>query len=309
MTILLKSDFETGWLEQLTAALPDHQVLPYGSDFDPADITYAVMWKPPAGLLAGLPALKVIFSVGAGVDHLASDPQLPRDVPVVRMVDPTLTTGMAEYVTWAVLHLHRNAFGYMRGQQAKSWAPDDLIPPLASARTVGILGLGVLGSACASMLQAIGFNVTGWSRSPKTVAGVKSFSGEDGLAAFLGSADTVVNLLPSTAETRHIINALTLAHCRPGAGFVNAGRGATVDETALVAALDAGQLSGAVLDVFETEPLPQGSPLWNRADVLISPHVASVTSPHSASRVIAGAIRDFEAGKPLSNVVDWDKGY
>lgn len=309
MALLFKSDIErdNDWRAAFARHLPGLEVRLWPEVGDPDDIEYALMWKPERGELARYRNLKVIFSVGAGVDHLASDPELPRHIPLVRMVEPGLTAGMVEYVLLGVLYLHRFLFDYAALARKRAWREIPQVP--AGERRIGIMGLGHLGQAAAEPLVALGFPVAGWSRSPKTLPGVQSFHGADGLGPFLTRSDILVLLLPLTAETEDIVNAKTLALLPMGAGIVSAGRGRQVVEEDLLAALDSGRVGGAVLDVFREEPLPAAHRFWSHPRVLVTPHIASMTNVDTAAAAIAANIRRFEAGQPLTDVVDPARGY
>ncbi|HTT80682.1 MAG TPA: glyoxylate/hydroxypyruvate reductase A, partial [Stellaceae bacterium] len=274
---------------------------------DPAAIDYAIVWRPPPGLLASLPNLRLILSLGAGVDHLFGDRQLPRGVPVVRLVDPYLSAAMSEFVALAVLRLHRHDLDYLAQQRAREWREQP--QKNAAERPVGILGFGTIGQAAGGMLKALGFSVTGWSRSAKTIPGFATCAGAAGLDALLARSEILVCLLPLTPETAGILNARTFAQLPRGAGLVNAGRGGHLVEADLIPPLDAGQLSGAVLDVFRDEPLPPEHPFWRHPRILVTPHVAGITNPLTAAPIMVEAIRRFEAGLPLANVVDPARGY
>lgn len=309
MALLFKSDVDRAgdWEKSLKDLAPEIELRIWPDAGDPAEIDYALMWKPPPGELKTYPNLKIIFSVGAGIDHLASDPELPRHIPLVRMVEPGLTAGMSEYVVMAVLYHHRFMIEYGLQRRDEKWAE---IPQVgAEDRTVGIMGLGVLGCDAAEKLKPFGFTLAGWSRSPKDVPGVTCYHGEAGLKAFLAATDVLVCLLPLTAETANILNAQTFAALPRGAAVINVARGGHQVEDDLLAALDSGQLSGATLDVFREEPLPAGHPLWQHPRVLMTPHAASMTIPKSAAKAVVDNIRRFEAGEPLTDVVDLDKGY
>lgn len=309
MVLLIKSDIERGdeWERAMAACKPDLATASWPYDGDPAAIDYALVWAPDPGVLAGYPNLKVIFSIGAGIDHFASDPELPRRVPVVRMVEPALTAGMTEFVVLSVLHHHRVMTDYALQQREHLWK--ELPQVLAARRRVGILGLGTLGQDAAEKLLPFGFPISGWSRSPKQVPGVTCHHGSDGLQTFLASADILVCLLPLTTETEGILNAETFARMPRGATIINVARGGHLVEADLIPALDSGQLAGATLDVFRSEPLPSDHPFWNHPRIVLTPHAAAVTIPETASRAVIDNIERFEAGQPLLNVVDWDQGY
>ena len=278
---------------------------------DPADIAYACAWHAPHGLLAGLPRLKAVFSLGAGVDHVFADPDLP-DVPVVRIVDADLTMRMTEYVVLHVLMHHRRQRIYDAQQRERIWR--EHAQPPASAVAVGLMGLGVLGRDAASALRRIGFGVASWSRTPKALPGIETFHGDEGFDAFLRRTEILVCLLPATPATRGIIRLDLLRRLKRdgaagGAYLINAGRGALQVDADILAALAEGSLAGATLDVFPTEPLPAGSPLWTHPNVTVTPHNAAVSDP---AALVVGVLRQIErceAGLPLEHVVDRGMGY
>ena len=309
MTLLFYSTVDSAarWRAQLERLTGELDIRVWPEIGDPADIDYALVWRPEPGLLAALPNLKLILSLGAGVDHLLGDPQLPRHLPIVRLVDPHMTAAMSEYVTLQVLRLHRGDLDYRAQQQAKEWR--ELDQKNAADRRVGILGFGELGQDAARKLRALGFDVAGWSRSEKTAAGIACHAGAAGLPRLLACSEILVCLLPLTAETEGILNARTLTLLPRGAALVNAARGAHLVEEDLLAALASGQLSGAVLDVFHEEPLPAGHPFWHHPRIVVTPHVAAFTNPQTAAPIILDNIRRFEAGRPLLNRVDPARGY
>lgn len=300
------------WRARFQALLPEMPIVVLGEAFDRRAVHYVASWKHPPGSLTGLPNLAAIFSLGAGVDFLFADDKLPA-APIARVVDPDLTTRMSEYIVLhCLLHL-RQQRRYDRQQRAGVW-DDDRFQPAARSVRVGIMGLGELGLDAAHKLQVMGFDVAGWSRSPKTIEGLSSFSGEDGMRAFLARTDILVSLLPLTEDTRGIINAELLSELakdgRLGGPFlINAGRGGLQVEADILAALDAGTLKGATLDVFETEPLPPESRLWTHPGVVVTPHNAAMSEPEAVASQIAAQIRRLEAGEPLQHVVDPARGY
>jgi glyoxylate/hydroxypyruvate reductase A len=302
------------WRSRFRKELPGEEVTVLGEPFDRRAIHYVASWKHPHGSLAGLPNLAAIFSLGAGVDHLMADPGLP-DVPVARVVDPDLTGRMSEYVLLRCLAILRQNRRYQEQQRARIWASDAEQPAARHVR-VGILGLGELGCDAAQKLTMVGFQVAGWSRTPKTIGGIESFSGKEGLAPFLARTDILVALLPLTHETRGFVDARLIAGLardgHPSLGgphLINAGRGGSQVETDILAALDSGVLASAVLDVFETEPLPQDSPLWSHPRVTITPHEAAMSAPDTVAAMVARQIRNCEAGGALENVVERTRGY
>jgi glyoxylate/hydroxypyruvate reductase A len=300
------------WRARFRAELPDMPIVILGEPFDRRAVHYVASWKHPPGSLAGLPNLAAIFSLGAGVDHLMTDERLP-DVPIARVVDPDLTTRMSEYIVLHCLMFLRQQRRYDAQQRAAGWE-DDRNQPAARSVRVGIMGLGELGLDAVRKLRVMGFDVAGWSRSPKTIEGLATFSGEDGMAAFLARTDILVSLLPLTPETRGVIDAKLLAGLaqdgRLGGPFlINAGRGGLQLEADILAALDAGTLRAATLDVFESEPLPADSPLWSHPAVTVTPHNAAMSEPEAIVTLIAAQIRRLEAGEALEHVVDPGRGY
>ncbi len=295
------------WRPHLPAAFPDYEISYWPEFGDPAAIDYALVWHPEPGLLASLPNLKLIVSLGAGTDHLLRDPNLPAGVPILRLVDPHMTQAMCEYVALQVLRLHRHDIDYRLQQAAGEWR--ELHQKNAAERKVGILGFGTLGQAAGRTLRSLGFTVAGWSRSAKHVPGFATHAGPAGLDAMLAASDILVCLLPMTGETENILDARLFSRLPRGAGLVNAGRGRHLVEADLLAALDSGQLSAAVLDVFRDEPLPPDHPFWRHPRIVVTPHVAADTHPPTAARIIAAAICDLEAGRPVANLVDPQRGY
>jgi len=276
-----------------------------------SDIQYAVVWKPQAGVLAELPGLRAIFSFGAGVDHIVSDPGLP-SVPIVRFVDADLTQRMTEYVALHVLYHHRQMTRYGEFQRTRKWQELDQEP--ATNVQVGVMGLGVLGSKSALTLKSLGFHVSGWSRSRKRLSGINCFAGQDELDQFLENCEILVCLLPLTGDTRGLLDKNLIA--RLGAGIssirpvlINAGRGELQNETDIVDALNTGSLRGASLDVFRCEPLSSDHELWDTPNLVITPHNASSSDEISFARYVLGQISNIEQGKRLENAVDVSKGY
>jgi len=271
------------------------------------EIDYALAWTPKPGDLARYPNLKAIFWLGAGVDHLLKDRDLPRQVPIVRLVDDGLTAGMTEYVLLHALRYHRRLPELEAQQREGLWRK--LSYPLAKDRRIGIMGMGVLGTDVASRLIGLGFDVAGWSRAPKQLAGFTSFHGDDQLTPFLNRSEILVCLLPLTPATTGIINARTLAALPKGATVINAARGGHVVDADLIAALDRGHIAHATLDVFTTEPLPVEHPFWRHPRTTVTPHVASVTISETASRVVIEGLKAMRAGRQPANIVDLAKGY
>jgi glyoxylate/hydroxypyruvate reductase A len=305
-------DGEDAWIRRFRTLLPDHPL------FTPATLTraesvrYGIGWRHRPGAFKGLPKLCALFSLGAGVDALLADPDLP-DVPLVRVVDPDLRDRMSEWVLLHTLLHHRQFRRYDRQQSAKVWA-DDLTQPAARDVRVGVLGLGVLGLDAARKLQSVGFDVAGWSRAQRTIEGLPTHHGEAGLDALLARTDILVCLLPLTATTRGLLSRDLIAKLARdgrlgGPILINAGRGGLQVEADLLAALDDGSLLGVSLDVFEREPLPASSPLWSHPKAFLTPHNSAISSPDAVASYVARQILAFERGEPLENVVDKKRGY
>ncbi len=292
-------------------AFPDRAILHASDrDCDLSDARYAVVWKPDPDIFRRAPKLEVLFSGGAGVDHVLSLPDLP-DIPIVRFVDPSLTTRMSEWVVLQCLSHLRQVPGYLRQQRDGVWR--ELPQPEARDVTVGIMGLGVLGQDSATKLRMMGFNVIGWSRRKKPLEDVETF-GADCLEEFLSRTDILVGLLPLTDETRGIFDKTLFGKLRQGGAlgkpvFINAGRGGSQVEADLREALRTGMLGGASLDVFEQEPLPAGDPLWGMDNVIVTPHAASATDVRALFRHVERQIGRHEAGDSLENLVDRTTGY
>ena len=299
------------WAERIRHELPEAEVRLPDALGDPSDIDYAMVWKPDHGFLSGLPNLKLICSLGAGVDFLLTDHSLP-NLPIVRVIDPDLTARMSEWVTLQCLLHHRRSLAYLAAQAEKNWLAQD--DASASDVRVGVLGLGVLGQDAAKKLQVMGYDVAGWSRSAKEIDGLHTYYGDEGLTALLARTDILVCLLPHTPQTEGILNLslfrkLAQDGALGGPVVLNAGRGKLQVEEDIAAAIGEGILKGASLDVFETEPLPQSSPLWSLPGVIITPHNAASSSPNATSAYLARQIRLFEAGEPVESLVEKRRGY
>jgi glyoxylate/hydroxypyruvate reductase A len=309
MLLLFRSsvDSEARWKPQLARLMPELEVRIWPEVGDPAEIDYALVWRPEPGFLASLPNLKLILSLGAGVDHILTDTHLPGGVPIVRLVDPYMTDAMSEYVVLQVLRLHRQDLDYRAQQERRMWL--ELDQKNAAERAVGILGFGELGQDAARKLQGLGFDVALWGRRQRTAEGLLGYAGSTGLSALLDRSEILVCLLPLTAETEGILNASTFATLPKGAALINAARGGHLVEEDLLAALASGRLSAAVLDVFRDEPLPADHPFWHHPRIVVTPHVAAATHPPTAAPIILDNIRRLEAGLPLLNQVDPARGY
>ncbi len=257
--------------------------------------------------LAPYKGARVIQSIWAGVESFLGNPTLPHGPVLCRMVEPGLTEGMTDYICGHVLRHHLDIDRHIRQSAEGRWEP--VVPPLSRNRKVGVLGLGALGADAAGMLARLRFDVAGWSRSPKDVEGVLCLHGEAGLREILARSEILVTILPSTAETRHVLNAETLALLPSGACIVNPGRGPLIDDDALLAALASGQVGHATLDVFVTEPLPADHPYWRHPRVTVTPHIAAETRPEDAARVVVEQIGRMIRGEPLLNIVNPSRGY
>ncbi|HAH09746.1 MAG TPA: glyoxylate/hydroxypyruvate reductase A [Alphaproteobacteria bacterium] len=296
------------WLSSLKSLSPGLaiQVWP-DADVTPEAVRYAVVWRPPHGVLRTFPNLACVFSLGAGVDAIVSDPDYPRHVPLSRMIDPTLTQAMTEYVVLHVLYNHRRQRDFEALQRLRKWRA--LNAPRAEQVRVGIMGLGVLGTDAAQKLVPLGYQLSGWSMTRKHVPGVRSFCGQPELPAFLAQTDILVCLLPLTPETQGILNRSVLSQLPKGASLINAARGAHMVPEDVLALLDEGLLSGATLDVFPEEPLPPESQFWTHPKVTLTPHAAAATDPRAISRHIVETIAAMERGGAPGNLVDLSKGY
>jgi glyoxylate/hydroxypyruvate reductase A len=297
------------WTTPLAEMAPDLDVVVHGRDaYDPKSIDYALGFRPEPGLLGSLPNLKVVFSLGAGVDGFLIDPNYPKNVPLVRFVDHQLSREMAQYCVMHTLIHHRQQRLFDQFQREKKWRQS--VPPRRTEDTrVGVLGIGEIGTMVAERLRDHDFQVAGWSRSRKAIKGVESFAGHEELPKFLGRSDILICLLPLTSDTRHILNTKTFAQLPKDAFVINVARGGHLKEDDLVAAIDNGHLSGATLDVFETEPLPETSPLWTHPKITVTPHIAAISDPRVMAKNAVDGIARHQAGKPLENVVDLARGY
>ena len=310
MAILLSTKASTmeAWRDALLEVDPGLEIRLFPEAGDPAEIEAAVCWTAhDMAELRRYPNLKLLVSMGAGVDHLLRPPGPPPGVPVARLVDERLTQGMTEWVLLNVLRFHRQDAEYRAQQAARVW--NELPAPDTARRRIGILGLGALGGDAARALLALGFPVMGWSRRPKSLPGVEGFHGEEGLAAMLRRSDILVCLLPLTPETRGLLDARRLALLPEGAYLLNSARGGHMVAADVLAALESGRLAGAALDVFEPEPLPQDDPFWLHPKVVLTPHAASITIPRSAAPQVVENIHRARAGLAPLNLVDPAAGY
>ena len=314
MKIVLCGDIGAGelalWQRPLSGARPAAVGLdPAPARAVAAEVRAAVVANPAPGSLQGLPALGLVQSLWAGVDRLVADPTLPAAVPLARMVDPAMNAAMAETALWAVLSLHRGYFAYQARQRAGVWQVH--AQRRADEVAVTVLGAGQMGRAVLARLQPLGYRLAAWSRSGRDLAlpGVRVGAGREDLAALLATTDVVINLLPLTPDTRGLVDAHFLGCLPRDASLVNLGRGAHVVDDDLLAALDAGRLRHAVLDVYAQEPLPAGHPCWHHPRVTMLPHAAALTDPRSAAEVAVANLRALRDGRPLVHLVDRARGY
>jgi glyoxylate/hydroxypyruvate reductase A len=304
ITFFSKDTKPEPWVSALRQQLPEARVEAWAAGADPAD--YAVVWAPPQEFLDAQPRLKGLFNIGAGVDALMQL-RLPTGVPVVRLDDAGMSVQMAEYVCHAVIRYFRELDVYAEEAQQAHWAFRR--PRVRADFTVGVMGLGVLGQRVAQALRGFEFPVVGWSRTPREVEGITCHAGAEGLSAFLGASQVLVNLLPLTPDTENILNRDTLAQLRTGAYVINVARGAHVVDADLLALLDSGHLAGATLDVFRTEPLPAEHPFWQHRRITVTPHTSARTLRDESVAQIVGKIRALERGEPITGVVDPLRGY
>ncbi|NBB10303.1 glyoxylate/hydroxypyruvate reductase A [Pseudomonas sp. SLFW] len=308
MSFVYKAEPERGeeWRALFRQLAPDMPFYVWPETGPAHEVRYLAVWEPPDRLMERFPSLELLFSVGAGVDQLEGA-GIPEHIPVVRMTEPGIAQDMAEYVTLAVLALHRDWPVYLERQRQKVWQEQRNVP--ASRRRVGVLGLGMLGRQALRQLQPFGFPLAGWSRSGGEIEGVEVFAGEAQLSAFLARTDILVCLLPLTDQTRGLLNRQLFAQLPEGAALVNVGRGAQLVNDDLLTALEEGQLRGAVLDVCDPEPLPEDHPFWYDPRIVITPHVASMSRPETAAATVLEVIAQHRAGLPLTGLVDRRKGY
>ena len=299
------------WATAIRRREPDRPLTCWPNSGAPEDVAYLLAWKPPAAALEGLVNLKLVFSLGAGVDHLLAHNSLP-DVPIVRIISDDLAERMTEWITLQVLIHHRQQRAYDRAQAARIWRERPQ-PPASDVR-VGIMGMGVLGRKAAGVLVQLGFQVAGWSRDELPLAGVETFAGEAGLDPFLARTDILVCLLPLTPSTRHILSRplfekLAGDGALGGPIVINAGRGGHQIEADIDHCLDDGTLIGASLDVFESEPLDPDSPLWRQSNAVVTPHISAPSDPEALAANIHRQILAHEADQPLHGVINREAGY
>jgi glyoxylate/hydroxypyruvate reductase A len=295
------------WCQMLRDLMPDWNIYPINKVPDPDAVTYTVVWRPATGAMKPFNNLKAIVSLGAGIDHVLADEQLPLHLPIIRTVGTDLTQRMKEYVAMHVLRHHRELPAIQANQMRQVW--EQIVVPPATQRRVGVMGLGNLGAVAADLLTQIGFEVSGWSRSPKDLPGIKCYSGAEGFGAFLEGTEILVCLLPLTESTRGILNADTFNRLKRGASIINAARGPHLVDSDLIEALNSGQISGATLDVFHAEPLPTSHPFWTNQKITVTPHVASLIDAPTGSKIVAKNIRTFHETGTVADLADAKRGY
>ncbi|SAL69999.1 D-isomer specific 2-hydroxyacid dehydrogenase [Caballeronia arvi] len=308
MTILYKANPERGrqWAQFFAEKAPDVPFRLWPDIGDPAAVRYLAAWEPPADVTQTFPNLEVIFSTGAGIDQFDLS-GVPPHIAVVRMTEPGIVEGMVEYVTQSVLTIHRDLFDYAALQRERVWR--EMPVRAASTRRVGVLGLGMLGTAVLKTLKLFGFRCAGWSRSAHEIEGVECFAGADSFDAFLARTDILVCLLPLTDATRGLIDKRVFDRLPRGASFINVGRGPHVVQPDLLDALNSGHLHAAILDVTDPEPLPREHAFWTHPRVRLTPHIASATRPETAVDVVLDNLRRHRAGLPLIGAIDRTRGY
>ncbi|HET8799991.1 MAG TPA: glyoxylate/hydroxypyruvate reductase A [Marinobacter sp.] len=295
------------WTVPIKALLPEADVHVWNPDGPAVDADYAIVWQPPAELFQRERQLKAVFNLGAGIDGLLAVPNLPADLPVVRLEDAGMSVQMAEYVLHQLLEASREMEKYREQQRQGVWKIHR--PIKRSEWPVGVMGLGHIGKRVARTLADLDYQVNGWARSEHAVEGVTTWAGQDNLGEFLSATRVLVNTLPLTDETRNILDYDVFSQLQPGAVVINVGRGEHLVEEDLLKAMDDGQVARAALDVFRTEPLPAGHPFWQRPEITITPHISARTLRDATLAQITDKIRDHAHGKPISGVVDTNRGY
>jgi len=312
MSILLAStDFWEDmdvWSNGLKETMPEMDVRVYPDEGDVNEVEYAVVWKHPRGILNKYPNLKAILSLGAGVDHIISDPELPEGLPIVRLVDKKLTHEMCLHSLHWVLHFHSDQYLYRIQQQSREWIQQSSVQ--SEDRTIGIMGLGNIGKAIGDSLINLDFKVVGWGARPKeSLGGIEYYCGHEQLADFLSQTDVLINVLPLTEDTKNILTKIELAFLPKGSFIINIGRGGIINESDLLTSLDSGHITAVALDVFAQEPLPENNSLWDHPLVYVTPHIAGQSNPGSAAQTIAENIRLIEKGETPYPIYSHSSGY
>ena len=312
MAILLAStDFWEDmdvWSSSLQEAIPEMDVRVYPDEGNVNEIEYAVVWKHPRGILKQYPNLKAILSLGAGVDHVISDPELPDGLPIVRLVDKKLTHEMILHSLHWVLHFHSDQYQYRIHQQNREWIQQSSVQ--SEDRTIGIMGLGNIGKAIGESLVNLDFKVVGWGARPKNSLGaIEYYYGHEQLSKFLSETDILINVLPLTENTKDILTKTELSYLPKGSFIINIGRGGIINESDLLSILDTRHIAAAALDVFAEEPLPENNSLWDHPSVYVTPHIAGQSNPSSAAKTIAENIRLIEMGESPYPIYSLNSGY
>ena len=312
MSIVLAStdfweDMEV-WSNGLQKAMPEMDIKVYPDDGDVNEIEFAVVWKHPRGILKKYPNLKAILSLGAGVDHIISDPDLPEGLPIIRLVDKKLTHEMCLHALHWVLHFHSDQYLYRSQQLKRQWIQQSSIQ--TEDRTIGIMGLGNIGRSIGELLVTQSFNVIGWGANQKSsLTDIKYYYGQDQLSDFLGRTNILINVLPLTSDTTNIITKKELSLLPKNSFIINIGRGGIINEDDLLTLLSEGHIKAAALDVFAQEPLPENNSLWDHPSVYITPHIAGQSNPNSAGQTISENIYRIQKGELPFPIYNRDNGY
>lgn len=295
------------WISALKKVDPQLDIRTFPNDSNREEISFALTWRHPHGIFKDYTNLKCISSMGAGVDHLLKDPELPNNISITRLVDPFLAQDMAEFVLALIMNHLRDLNAFKIKQTQSIWKPGDYLR--IKDVKIGIMGMGAIGKTVAMELQKSGFNVIGWARTPKEGVGVPIYAGGKEFSKFLTSIDVVVCVLPLTPQTKGILNKITFQQLPKNAFVINVGRGEHLEEEDLLQFIADGHLSGASLDVFSEEPLPAHNAIWKHPRINVTPHIASLTNPESVAPQIVENYYRMKAGKPLLNIVSREKGY
>jgi glyoxylate/hydroxypyruvate reductase A len=309
MKIVIRTDPDTRqfWKSRIADAFKEAEVFLWDEDeFSKDEIDFAIVWSPPGGMLASLKNLRAVFSVGAGISHITVDPTLPKSLPIIRTTGEVLRRRMCEYIALHVLRIHRRLPEIESASRLRKWRW--IVEPTADSKTIGIMGFGNLGYAAAKCLRSLGYNVKGLVKTPRDFYDFEVYE-KKSMGAFLKNVDILICMLPGTEETENIICKETLNQLPKGSWIINVGRGSHVNDSDLIEALDNGQIAGAVLDVFRTEPLPPDHPFWGHEEILITSHTASAIEAMVGTEIIANNIRKFMNGEKIADLVDLAKGY
>ena len=312
MSIVLAStdfweDMEV-WSNGLQKAMPEMDIKVYPNDGDVNEVEFAVVWKHPRGILKKYPNLKAILSLGAGVDHIISDPDLPEGLPIIRLVDKKLTHEMCLHALHWVLHFHSDQYLYRSQQLKRQWIQQSSIQ--TEDRTIGIMGLGNIGRSIGELLVTQSFNVIGWGANQKSsLTDIKYYYGQDQLSDFLGRTNILINVLPLTSDTTNMITKKELRLLPKNSFIINIGRGGIINEEDLLTLLNDRHIKAAALDVFTQEPLPENNSLWDHPSVYITPHIAGQSNPNSAGQTISENIYRIQKGELPYPIYSKTNGY